>query len=342
MDHLKIIKRAAQITWEYRTLWIFGFLVALGAGGGGSPGNTGGSTNWNVPRDQANNLFPQNFQFPNLEPYLPAIIVGVILLVCLFIIIGIAFTILKYLGRSALIQMVNQFEEDNTHLNIRQGFKFAWNRKTWRLFLIDLLMLIPGIALVLILMLSFSPLLLWLFDNRTIGILGTIATIGLVLLTVFIAVIIASALRVLVNFFYRAALLDDKGVISAIQYGFSMVKDNLLDTLIMALILLGINLALILLTIPGLIIIIPITLIFLAVGVIIGAIPALITGGIMALFLNGAAPWIMGGLIGLPIVIIFVSLPFAFIRGLIETFFSSAWTLTYREFKSLNKLEITE
>ena len=36
MDPIKILKRAWQILWSYRTLWVFGLILALaGAGSSG-------------------------------------------------------------------------------------------------------------------------------------------------------------------------------------------------------------------------------------------------------------------------------------------------------------------
>jgi len=31
MDHMKVLKRAWQILWHYRALWIFGIILALTA-----------------------------------------------------------------------------------------------------------------------------------------------------------------------------------------------------------------------------------------------------------------------------------------------------------------------
>ena len=48
MDHFKILRRAFQLTWSYRALWMFGILLALttassgvnsGGGGGGGGGH---------------------------------------------------------------------------------------------------------------------------------------------------------------------------------------------------------------------------------------------------------------------------------------------------------------
>jgi hypothetical protein len=42
MDHMKILKRAWEITRSYRVLWVFGILLALTSANGGSS-NGGGS-----------------------------------------------------------------------------------------------------------------------------------------------------------------------------------------------------------------------------------------------------------------------------------------------------------
>jgi len=35
MDHFKIVKRAGNILWNYRMLWVFGIILALVASGSG-------------------------------------------------------------------------------------------------------------------------------------------------------------------------------------------------------------------------------------------------------------------------------------------------------------------
>ncbi len=42
MDHIRILRRAFQITRAYRALWLFGILVALTAARGGSSNGGGG------------------------------------------------------------------------------------------------------------------------------------------------------------------------------------------------------------------------------------------------------------------------------------------------------------
>jgi hypothetical protein len=44
-------------------------------------------------------------------------------------------------------------------------------------------------------------------------------------------------------------------------------------------------------------------------------------------------------LVGAPIFMLLVTLPFAFLGGLMQTFMSSAWTLAYRDVRALARLE---
>jgi hypothetical protein len=47
--------------------------------------------------------------------------------------------------------------------------------------------------------------------------------------------------------------------------------------------------------------------------------------------LQGAAPWMLGAAVGIPIFLLVVGLPTLFLGGLAEVFKSSVWTLAYRE-----------
>ena len=42
MDHMKVLKRAWQILWSYKALWIFGIILALTTSSGSNSGGNGG------------------------------------------------------------------------------------------------------------------------------------------------------------------------------------------------------------------------------------------------------------------------------------------------------------
>jgi hypothetical protein len=60
----------------------------------------------------------------------------------------------------------------------------------------------------------------------------------------------------------------------------------------------------------------------------------LLAGGLTGLAFEGAAPWIVGGMVGIPIFILVMVAPLSFLGGLFKVFLSSTWTLTYRELQA--------
>ena len=58
-------------------------------------------------------------------------------------------------------------------------------------------------------------------------------------------------------------------------------------------------------------------------------------GGVLA---GGAAPWVIAGVLAIPIFLLIFMVPVGFVGGLRETFVSSTWTLSYREVTALERL----
>jgi hypothetical protein len=123
------------------------------------------------------------------------------------------------------------------------------------------------------------------------------------------------------------------GVIELIRQGFGVVRQHLKDVGIMWLIMVGLGLG-------WIIVMIPITILLVVVGAMMGGLPALLVGGLAGLFFEGAMPWILAGAVGIPISILVIAVPWLFLGGLMEVFKSSVWTLTYRELRVLEGLEI--
>jgi hypothetical protein len=344
MNHKDILKRAWSILWSYKTLWVFGIILGLTTASGGQRLSNYTSDRANRANQTTPDFLGKSFQegfenaskefeklFTDVIPaewVRTAIIIG-ITLGCLILLFIIASTIFRYLSRTALIRMVDDYEETDTKATIRQGFRIGWSRKAWRLFLIDLLIWLPVIvAFIVLFLIIFAPLLFWATDNVAAGILGTVMTIGLFVLGIFLAIVITAALRLLLEFFWRAAALEDLGVVDAIKYGFRLVKENLAGVGLMWLIILGVNIGYTIIMIPVVI------LVMLTAGVISGVI-GLIAAGTIGLI---TSPLVVGLVVGSPIFILLMVIPLAFVDGLRQTYLSSAWTLTFRELRSLEKL----
>jgi len=320
------LKRAWETTWRYRALWVFGIIVALTTGGGGR----GPQYSFNGEDFAPGGEFPLPAIPPEVSSILIAIGVG---LACVIVILIIASVVARYVAETALIRMVDDYEETGEKRSVRQGFRLGWSRTALRLFLINLLIGLPTtLAFILLFALALAPLLLWTTKSTAAGVVGTVATIGLGFLFVLLAIVVGIVLSLLMHFFRRACALEELGVIESIRQGYTVVRQHLKDVAIMWLIMVGLGLGWIL-------VMIPVTILLVVVAAMVGGFPALLVGGLASLFFEGAVPWILAAAVGIPIFILVVAAPALFLGGLAEVFKSSVWTLTYREVRALEGME---
>ncbi len=332
MDHFRILRRSFEITRLYRALWIFGILVALTTSRGGNPGSGArGSTTSPTPGQTPSfpNQFPP-FHWPVIPTAQLNAIIGIaVAALCVIVILAVAFTILRYISVTALIRMVDGYENTGERVSVSQGFRLGWSRGAFRLWLTDLLFFIVGfVAFIILLLLAAAPLLLWLTRDNTWGIIGTVITVGLGMLLILLLIVVAAAVSLWKQLIRREIVLGGKGVFEGIRGGWQMLVRRLGDVIIMGLILFGIGLGLSILAIP-------VFFLLVAVGVVTGGLPALLAGGITNIFVHGAAPQIIAGVIGVPIFLVVLFAPLIFLGGLVETYYSTTWTLTYRELLAL-------
>jgi len=336
MDHLRIIKRAFNITFAYRALWVFGILLALtssGGNGGGGGGGGGNGAQYQTGREDWENLpffrdFPR--QMPEItQEVINGLIIGGIALLCFFVLLGIGFAILRYVSMNAAIRMTNDYEASGARVSVREGFRLGWSRPAFRLWLVDLLFGIAGfIVVILLLSITAAPLLLWLTQNETAGIIGTVITIGLAIVTILFMVVLFALVGIWMELIHRVVVLEGLGVMDSIRRGWQMGRCRLGDVIVMGLILFGIGLVFAILMIP-------VAILVLIVAGISGVLPGLLAGAITNIFVQDAVPVIVGLIVGLPIFLIVMSVPLLFFNGLYEVFTSSTWTLTYRELLAL-------
>jgi len=353
MDHVTILKRAWNNVWRYRALWVFGIILALTTGSGGtetaSSARDGGN---NRDRSIAGLRLPDDFSVElgdgirqeleeldrlfsrEIPPQVVSTIIAVVIgLLCIGILLFVVGRIARYVAETSLIGMVDKHEETGKQQSVRQGFRMGWSRAAWRLFLIDLAVDLPvALTFILLFALAFAPLLLWTGRSTGLGTVGTVSTIGLFFTVVFLAIVVGAALSLLKRFFRCACVLDGLGVVESIRRGWAMVRQNLKDAGLMWLIMIGVNLA-------WMLVMVPIGALLFGVGAVMGGGPALLAGKWAESAFGGAAAWILGGAVGIPIFLAVVVAPLVFLGGLREIFQSSTWTLTYRELRALEQLE---
>jgi len=322
MDHIRILKRAFSITTSYRALWIFGILLALTTGGraSGSSGGGGGG----------GGTGPGTFQGPEISPeVLTGLIVAGVVFLCVTLLLAVAAAIARYVAETALIRMVDQHEATGVKVSVRQGFRLGWSRAALRLFLIDFVIgLSMLIAFLLLVLLAVSPLLVWLTDSTPARVLGTVVAVALAVVVIFVAIVTGIALSLLVQFWHRAVVLENRNVNAAVRRGWHLLRQRLGDVVVMGLILFALGLA-------WTIVLVPVIFLLVAVAAIGGGLPALLIYAVASLIAQGTTPWIAAIIVGLPIFIVVMAIPLAVLGGLVQTFQSSTWTLTYRELLAL-------
>jgi hypothetical protein len=351
----KFLKRALQIVWQYKVLWIFGFLLVLtgGAGnsGGGSFGGNASGAEWRTDQpfnyrgaDGFGEFSPQMQQVEDwvAEHVAPLfateakaiatvfIIVGIIFLIAL--VFGLLAALVRYPADTAVMRMVDAHEQSGTKLRFKEGWRLGWNRRAWRIFLVDLLIGTPAFGIVLLLV---GGLGAYFFANRenpeaalNVGVGIWIVLVVLLMLTLALLLVVVGLVR---QFIIRKAAFEELGVRESFRQGWAMFKLNWKHAALMWLIMIGIGIGFGIAMFIAAIILIPAYFILALPGVIAAAIPGAIGYGITSLFAGEVLPWIIGALVALPVFIIVVLSPLYLIMGAYTVYSSTIWTLFYRE-----------
>ena len=320
MNHIDILKRAFSITWRYRALWVFGFLLAL-CGGGGSGG---GSGNFNFPSSGSSDGDFGNIPgMPSIDTNtIIAIIVGLFCLILLLIVIS---ALVQIVTRTALIGMVRQVTETEA-VTMADGWRFGWSRRAWRLFLVGVVIGVPWAIIAIGLVLAaLSPLLLFITEDVALGVMGVIITIIAFLFVLLILIVVGTLVALFLDLARRQVVLTDWGVIASLGKTLSLIRSNLKDVAILWLLMLGVGFG-------WAIVSILVVLASFLVAAIVGGIPAVIVYFITE-SLVGAA--IAGGPVALLIIMVISSAA----GGFYLIFRSAVWTLAYLEFATKKAFE---
>jgi hypothetical protein len=305
MDYGRVLKRAWEITWRWKILWILGFLAALGSGGGG--GSSSGSSSYSGSSDEWGRWFGHTYTGPDFTAGIIALVVG---LGCLALIIGIAIWVVSVISRGGLIAGVQQVEEEG-----QTSFGQAWRagaRRFWSLFGISFLTAIPIIILVVA---GIVALILWIVPVASttdpsdaavaMGILAPILCGGIFCCGLVIVSVILQQIRLYAE---RAAVLEELGWIEAFVRGWNVLKANLGATIVFWVIFFVIGIVL-----------------FIAVGIVLVgvAVPFVAIGANI-----DPGPWLLVPICGGGLIAIIVG---SLISAIVTTFTSATWTLAYRE-----------
>jgi hypothetical protein len=340
MNHTQILKRSWNILWSYKTLWVFGILLARTTAEAVSPRFQG---NVSTPAPQQLRPIPEeelqglpddvrqaveelDRELTNGVPrdVINTIIGIVIALVCLTLVILIVSAFVHYISQTALIRMVDRYEATGEKADWRAGFRLGWSRPALRLFLIDLLIFLAVFTVVILLFaLAAVPLLLSILLGGLAIIAGTLMTIGLGMLAVFAAIVLRALVVMTREVTYRECVLRGRGVIESIRSGIATLRANMRNVFLMWLLLLAIQIIYFVAAIP-------VVFLLLALGLVVGG----IAGALLYLALQGGSiltAILAGVILGVLLLLAVVGIPMTFLRGLRATYLSTAWTLAYRE-----------
>jgi hypothetical protein len=352
----KILKRSFQILWNYKVLWVFAFLIAVTGGGGGSGGSSGGggsnfSTTMNNNMNGTQNFGQLSPMLGEVESWFTAnvaplfateakaitttlIIVGIVAGIAL--IFGLLFSLVRYPAVTAVLRMVNEHESTGSKVKFKEGWKLGWNRRAFRLWLIDLVIGVPAFGFVLTLLGIGAFILIRNADNLqrliTPGIVILFLLFGLFFIAFALFMVVVGLVR---QFIIRSAALDETGVWESFRRGWAMFKANFKNAALMWLVMVGVNIGAGIAMLIAAIILIPAYLILAIPGAIVAAIPGVIGYGIGSLFGVNVIAWIVAGVLGLPFFFLIVFAPVTLISGLYAVYESSVWTLTYRQMKAM-------
>jgi hypothetical protein len=353
----KILKRSWHILWNYRILWIFGLLLAL-TSGGGSSGNSGGGSSRssqngpsgyqgeipaNAPQwvHDLNQWFVKDVvpMFTHPEQYISTFVtIGVVLFLVVMILAVLA-ALVRYPAETAVIRMVDEYENTGSKLKFRDGWKLGWNRRAFRLWLIDLILSIP--VLLFLLLVAGAGLIVYASVSSTFQVtnmFGVVAATGLAFLSLFLIIVLGVFFSLVRNFFVRAAALENLGVRASLKYGWGMFKRNLKSAGLMWLVMVGIGIGFGIVGIVIFFLLIPLYLILLIPAGFVASLPALVAYGITSIFAAGPLAWIIALLVAIPFFFTVLFAPLVLVNGWYKIYESNVWTLTYREIKSMENL----
>ena len=368
MDTTQIFKKAWELVWRYRALWLFGFLLALTVNSAlwlGFPINDRGVVTENriIVSDKYNFVirFPGqgltlDFRNPgapiiNIEGLGPnwhlglpgevrlsdiwalLISIGVVVLIS-----ALLTTLFRYTSQAALIRMVDENERTEKMASVGRGLRLGLSRVAWKLFLIDLCITLAAILVFsLLFILAVSPFFLFGLkgvSESVVSVIGILllALAGLSLFT-FLAIAVAVLLSITRPVMVQACAVDGLGVWASIGQGFRLLKTRFSRVIVTWLVWLGVRIVWTLGSLLALIFLSPVILLTMLAGVLVGGLLTVLTAGIASLFVSPIFAWIIGAVFGLPLFIIVTFSPITFLSGLVEVFKSSFWTLSYREFR---------
>jgi hypothetical protein len=198
----------------------------------------------------------------------------------------------RYLSRTALIRMVDRHQATGQRQSVRQGFRGGWSRQTWQLFFIELFINAVTLAVILLLFaLVFGPLPLWVDGAEGTIFALSILTAAFFFLAIFLVILAGVLASIVKRFARRVCVIEEAGITASVCGGYRLARQNLKEMMPLVVVMVAINLSWPI--VAG----VSVLLLFGA-GLLVGGLPGLITGNLLALLTTGSAPVVVGAVLG--------------------------------------------
>ncbi len=352
MNTVKIFQNSWSLMLRYKALWIFGVILALTTISFGSalwlrdtenlPDQT--LVNWEISaKDKA--WIKENFGLdlplsytlkiadlqvrlddPSLSVLeLSRLLNIAITLIAVLLVLLIVTLVLRYTAEAALINMVNNQQNNNEEHSARKGWSFGFSTAALKLFLIDLvvctmlLMLTPMVFLPALL-----PVVIAINGSPAAITISILLMTSLTLVSVAALIVMWIAGMITVQLARRASCMDGLGIFASIWRGFRLMRAQLGGVGLTWLVIIGLDLIY-----P--ILVAPVAILLAAAGLAVGGLLALLLGVLLSLVLANTTAWTIAIIAGVVLLVLAVAVPMTLLSGMREVFKSSAWTLTFSE-----------
>lgn len=315
IDFGHIFRRAGEICWQNRWLFLLGILAALGSAGGGGFNST---INYSFSASDAGPQFERQMQqfFRTLVAAWPYLLVATLA----FILLGLLLWLLSLMARGGLIAAAAELDGKAAAVpDAPLSFGAALGRGRrflLRLVGLDLLLYAPVLLLIVIPLALFVAAIasagIAAFDNG--GALGGIVIIALtcVCLLACLALLWQIFLAFLHPLAQRSLVLEERGVVDAVRHGWQILAGHAGDMLVLVL----------LLFIAGIVYSALIGVVLIPLGLLL-AVPTILD------LVRGGLP--SGGqLVTVAVGAVLLALVGQVLRGFYVTYQSVAYTLAYR------------
>lgn len=324
MDLGNLMRRGWNLTWQNKWMYVLGFLAALG-GGVGSGSNFNFSGNMNQPFDpqtteEMEAVLAQMANFWANYGWL------VILGICALVVLGIVFWLLSLIGRAGLIHAAAELDAKQP-TSLREAWSVGVS-KLGRMVVLSLLFALPFIVFAVLAAMVVALYFVPIFSAAAAGQAPpsdfgmSFAAIPILLGCLACVLGILGLIITFVQpFSMRGLVLRNLGVSESIGHGWRVLRENLGNILILA-------------------------LIFLVIGIVVGLIGVFVAGLLAAPFI---VPIVLGlvrdtGLTTLNIVLavlgalVFI-LVTAAISSILVAYQSTTFTLAYQDFTGVGTAE---